>query len=243
MRHQRLWEIDTLRGIAVVCMVIFHFSWDLQFLGLSSVNVFSDGWQLFARSIGSTFALLLGLSLTLVAARQADITQTRIYALRRGALILGAGLIVSAGTFALLGDGYVRFGVLHMLGTMLIVAIPFLTLPIPVAAAAGLLMIAVGLQLNTVISDIRWLLPFGVIPSGIAMADYYPLLPWGGFSLLGVALGRFLYPAGRRRFPLPDLSTVAPLRALRLLGRHSLVIYLAHQPLLLGLLYAYLALR
>jgi uncharacterized membrane protein len=243
MRQQRLWEIDTLRGVAVVCMVIFHFSWDLQFLGLSDVNVFSDGWQAFARSIGSTFALLLGLSLTLVAARHNEITLTRRYALRRGALILGAGLLVSTATFALLGDGYVRFGVLHMLGTMLIVAIPFLSLPAWIAAAAGLLMIAAGLQLNTVISANPWLLPFGLIPSGIAMADYYPLLPWGGFSLLGVALGRSLYPAGRRRFTLPDLAAAAPIRLLRFLGSRSLLIYLVHQPLLLGLLYAYLALR
>lgn len=243
MRQQRLWEIDTLRGIAVVCMVIFHVSWDLQFLGLSSVNVFSDGWQAFARSIGSTFALLLGLSLTLVAARLNDQRSTARYALRRGALILGAGLLVSLATFALLGDGYVRFGVLHMLGTMLILAIPWLSAPAWAAAGIGLLMIAAGFQLNTVISDNPWLLPFGILPSGIAMADYYPLLPWGGFSLLGVALGRAFYPAGQRRFALPDLANVALIRLLRLFGRHSLLIYLVHQPLALGLLYAYLALR
>ncbi len=57
----RLWEIDVARGVAVVLMVYFHLMWDLQFLGLSSVNVFSVPWQAFARGIGSSFAFLMGL--------------------------------------------------------------------------------------------------------------------------------------------------------------------------------------
>jgi uncharacterized membrane protein len=74
------------------------------------------------------------------------------------------------------------------------------------------------------------------------MVDYYPLLPWGGAALLGVACGRLNYPDGRRRLSLPDLSAAAPVRALRFLGRHSLLIYLLHQPILLGALFGLQAL-
>ena len=69
-KSTRLWEVDTLRGIAIVLMVIYHFVWDLSYFGLYSVNVFSMPWQIFARSIGSTFIFLLGLSLTLSYSRE-----------------------------------------------------------------------------------------------------------------------------------------------------------------------------
>lgn len=68
------------------------------------------------------------------------------------------------------------------------------------------------------------------------MSDYYPLVPWFGFALLGIWAGWRLYPGRTRRFTLPDLAHVAPIRALSFLGRHSLVIYLVHQPVLLALL-------
>lgn len=69
-RHsERLWELDALRGLAVVLMVVFHLTWDLQFLGLVAVDVFSRPWQIFARGIGSLFIFLLGVSLVLSSAR------------------------------------------------------------------------------------------------------------------------------------------------------------------------------
>jgi uncharacterized membrane protein len=68
------------------------------------------------------------------------------------------------------------------------------------------------------------------------MVDYYPLLPWAGMALLGVVVGNTFYPAGTRRFALSDRSEWLPLRALQWLGRHALLIYLVHQPVLFGVL-------
>jgi uncharacterized membrane protein len=67
--------------------------------------------------------------------------------------------------------------------------------------------------------------------------DYVPLFPWTGVVLLGIAAGHLLW---RHAFaPLAWLARApAPLRWL---GRHSLVVYMVHQPLLLGALW--LALR
>jgi uncharacterized membrane protein len=70
------------------------------------------------------------------------------------------------------------------------------------------------------------------------MVDYYPLLPWFGVTLLGIFVGRTLYPDGVSRITLPDLSSVPPIRGLRFLGQHTLFIYLVHQPILLGILFA-----
>lgn len=233
----RLWEIDVARGVAVVLMVFFHLMWDLQFLGLSDVNVFSTPWQAFARGIGSSFAFLMGLSLALVGARLRSRRALWRYALRRGGLIFGLGMLITLATYLALGDQYVRFGILHLLGSMLVIAVPFVFAPTWAVLLAGLAMIVLGALLAGQVIDGPWLLWLGVQQAGVAMADYYPLLPWGGPTLLGVSFGQWAYPGGARRQALPDFASTTPARALGLLGRHSLLIYLAHQPILLAILF------
>lgn len=236
---QRLWEIDTLRGLAVVAMIYFHFMWNLQYFGLSAVDVFSTPWQSFARGIGTSFTFLLGLSLTLSDARMRRQGRNSLaYALRRGALVFGLGMLVTLATYLLFGATYVRFGILHLLGASIILAQPFLRTPPLVALLAGLLTIAAGIAINNTIVAHPWLIWVGVEQAGVAMVDYYPLLPWFGVALLGVAAGQTLYPQGQRQFTLPNLGTLAPVQALRFLGRHSLLIYLVHQPLIIGAMLA-----
>lgn len=238
---RRLWEVDAARGVAVVAMIFFHFMWDLQYFGLTDVNVFSEPWQIFARSIGTTFTFLLGLSLWLVTTRLSSRELWR-YAVRRSLLLVGLGLLITLGTWLFVGDAYVRFGILHLLGSMLILSLPFIRAPLWLTVGVGLMMIGVGAYLTTLRAPFPWLVAFGVAQAGVEMVDYYPLLPWGGAALLGVACGRLCYPGGQRRLALSDLSAVAPIRTLRFLGRHSLLIYLLHQPILLGTLFALQAL-
>jgi uncharacterized membrane protein len=233
----RFWEVDTARGVAVLAMVFFHLMWDLQFFGLSSVDVFSAPWQIFARSIGTTFTLLLGLSLWLIASRLSS-QALRRYAIRRGVTILGLGLLISLGTWLFVGDAYVRFGILHLLGTMLVLSLPFVRAPLWLTFAMGIAMIVGGAFLTTLHAPFPWLTALGVAQTGVEMVDYYPLLPWGGAALLGITCGRLVYPDGQRSVALPELGALAPVRALRFLGRHSLLIYLLHQPILLGALFA-----
>ena len=67
-------------------------------------------------------------------------------------------------------------------------------------------------------------------------ADYFPLLPWFGIVLLGIFVGQLLYPGGARRFNLPNLGGGSGMKELVWLGRHSLIIYLIHQPFLFAIL-------
>ena len=103
--------------------------------------------------------------------------------------------------------------------------------------AAGILIILAGIYIDSLRSDSFWLNWLGLKQPGRSMVDYYPVFPYFGIVLIGVFAGRLLYPAGVRRFALPDLSQVRPVRGLRFLGRHSLLIYLIHQPILIGLLF------
>ncbi len=81
-----------------------------------------------------------------------------------------------------------------------------------------------------------WLLRLGLRPPALYQADCFPLLPWFGVVLVGMSIGQLLYPDGRRRFELPSLGTYSVLQKTAWMGRHSLTIYLAHQPILFAAL-------
>lgn len=236
----RLWEVDVLRGLAVVAMAFFHFMWDLFYLRLTDVNVYSDGWQLLARSIGTTFMFVMGVSLTLDAARLHNNPRELLKRqLRRGLIILACGMAVTVGTLLFAGQSFVRFGILHLAGTSIILAYPFVRAKPWLSALAGVVVVGLATVVGNMTAANELLVPLGILPRGIDMVDYYPLIPWFGVVLLGIAAGQVIYPNGVRRFSLPDLGGNPISKGLRFLGRNSLVFYLLHQPVLIGLLMAY----
>jgi uncharacterized membrane protein len=235
---RRLWEVDTVRGIAIILMICYHLIFDLSYFGAYSGYMLSTPWQIFARSIGSTFIFVLGVSLTLRYNRlKPKLDQKQLFQkfLLRGAKIFGWGMVVTVVTYFLLGYGFVVFGILHLLGLSTILVYPFLRSRW-VSLVAGIVVIGLGIYIARFTSPSPWLLWLGVRQVGRYMVDYYPILPWFGIALLGVFVGLTLYPAGTPRFTLPDLSPKAPIRGLTFLGRHSLLIYLIHQPILLAIL-------
>ena len=236
---QRFWEVDCLRGLAIVMMIIFHLTWDLSYFGVIDVNVFQGGWLVFQRTIATTFLLLVGVSLQLGAAR-AWLLQRSPAAiwrrhLRRGLTVLAAGLVVSIATWLALGDGFVRFGILHLIGVSMLLAYPFLRMGAWNLVFGGSV-IMLGQWIQGVVVDFPWLLWLGLKPRAFYTVDYFPLLPWFGVVLIGLVIGDLAYRDYARRLPLPDLSALLPVRLLIWLGRHSLPIYLLHQPVLIATL-------
>ncbi|MFQ5575444.1 MAG: heparan-alpha-glucosaminide N-acetyltransferase [Anaerolineae bacterium] len=228
---------EEVKGFAIVLMVIFHFTWDLSYFGVYRGNMLSTPWQTFARSIASTFIFVMGVSMTLSYHRLKAAGRSGLFwkYLRRGGKIFAWGIVITAVTYVAVRDGFVVFGILHLLGASLVLAYPFVRFRWG-SLAAGIGLIGAGVAVNRLASPSPWLLWLGVKQFGRYMVDYYPLLPWSGLALVGVFAGQTLYPAGRARVSLPDLSGAPVVRGLSFLGRHSLVIYLLHQPLLLATL-------
>lgn len=230
---QRYWEIDLLRGLAVIMMITFHLLFNLVFFGEYPFVVDAGFWFYFQQATAGLFFLIAGIAMTLSYARANDRSFWPF--LRRGGRIFAWGMIVTVVTWLFLRDGYVVFGVLHSIGISIILAYPFLKRPFW-ALPAGVFSLVIGNYLENFTFSFPWLLWLGFVPERFYTVDYFPLLPWFGLILLGLFLGGLLYPAGRRRFPLPDCPEFPLLRGVIFLGRHSLVIYLLHQPVLLALL-------
>jgi uncharacterized membrane protein len=219
-------------------MLCYHLIYDLAYFGVYSGNMLSTPWQTFARSIGTTFIAVMGISLTLRYARlkpELDRKHLFVKYLRRGLTLLAWGMVITAVTYLVIGPGFVVFGILHLLGLSTILACPFLRSRWA-SLVGGVFVIALGTYVSGLITLSPWLLWLGVQQIGRRMVDYYPLAPWFGVALLGVFVGFSLYPEGRRGYPLPDLSRSLPVRGLGFLGRHSLLIYLVHQPVLFAFL-------
>ncbi len=235
----RLWQIDFIRGIAVVCMVFYHFLWDMMFFGLYPHDITVGGWRIFARSVASTFLLLVGVSMALTAARRTAEERDRQW-LVRGVKIVGWAIVITIVTRLFLGDAYVLYGILHLIGTAFLLA-PLLWRIRRLAPFLGVLFVFAGIALAAYSPELSGLLPyaipFGVRPEFYPAVDYFPVFPWLGVIMIGLGIGQWLEP----RLAQAKLRTPAPpvFAQLAAVGRHSLLIYIVHQPVLLAGFFAF----
>ena len=226
---KRIWELDALRGLCILGMVVVHFVYDLVDLyGLVQweyppLFTFVQQWG------GVLFLLISGICVTLGSR-----------CVRRGLLVFGCGMVVSAVTWGMYYFGFsgksiiIYFGVLHCLGLCMLLWPVFRKLPHWALAMIGLVLVGAGFYLQTLEPvSAQWLMPLGLPWKGFVSSDYFPLLPYLGFFLLGSALGKSVYR--KKESLLPKVNTRNPIiRFFLLCGKHSLWIYLLHQPLLSG---------
>lgn len=221
----RVWTVDAARGIALVMMVLSNFLFDL-WLFTDCLWCYAGNWVLFARFTAGLFLFLVGVSLTLSLRRAASQDTARFWKYgKRGLRIFGYGLLLTAVTLIMFPDQFIQFGILHLIGVSIILAYPVLKRPF-LAGGLGILVIALG----SVIENVWWFLTW-VFPTMIRTVDYTPVFPWFGVVLLGVMAGNLL--ASR----LQETATPQAARPLTFLGRHSLLLYLIHQPILVGIIY------
>jgi uncharacterized membrane protein len=230
----RFWEIDSLRGTAIIMMILFHILYDLNYFNLLHLSLYSGGFLVYVLFTASILLGLVGVSLTLSYNRVKNQLSDKERILKyvwRGSKIFGVGIFVTIATWLYLGDGFVIFGVLHCIGISIILGYFFLRFRY-LNLGLGVIIIIFGIILKYQTFDFPWLLWLGFRSSAFYTVDYFPLFPWFGVVLLGIFFGNILYMEYSRRYQLRDLSSNVVVRFLGIIGRHSLIIYLLHQPIL-----------
>lgn len=219
----RIWQIDFFRGVAICLMASFHFVFDLNYYWAVPVSYQSGLWFF----VGKLSAILF----TLIAGVSASISSRHT---RRGFVVLGWGMLITLATYLLDSQTYIRFGILHMQGSCMLLYPLLKDLRPGWLAAIGAVALFAG-RWTAELSGPAVLLPLGVMPIGFHSLDYYPLLPWASLFLFGAALGKLRLDILRR----PATRQPVWARPFTMAGRRSLEIYLLHQPVLIGLLWVW----
>ena len=244
--NKRAYELDFLRGIAIVMMVFMHFSYDVRYeFGTNAFEYLSTDrfWTFIHPIITGLFVSLSGICCTMSRNN-----------LKRGLRLLGVALLFTLGTvfiYNVMGiDVLILFNVLHVLAISTLVYALFIFIEkktnmnyMGMTLVIGLIGLYIMLLNNELYrydytTNNLLFLPVGIqIKNTPSMGDYMPLIPWMGVFLVGSVIGRTCYKEKKTLFPTSSKLLRRITGPFEFLGRHSLLIYLVHQPIVYGVLY------
>ncbi len=232
----RLLWLDATRTVALLAMITFHLFRDLELFGLLSAGTTAQGgWAIAARVIAASFIFLSGFSLVI---SHAQGFRPKPW-VRRLALITGAAVLVSIATYLAFPERFIYFGILHCIAVCSLIGASLLRSPAwALWALAALILLAQSLWGSTLFGS-PWLAWTGfatVVPPSL---DFLPLFPWFAAFVAGMASAMTL-PLSRWDVPR---SVTPKVRTLTWPGRHSIAVYLVHQPVLLVVLWTIFALK
>ena len=231
---QRLDAIDALRGLALLGMFAFHLIWDLGYFQLVSPDLpYEPAVMGFGHGVAASFLFLVGASLAL--ASRHGINKSAFW--RRLLVICVAAAGVTAATYWLFPESFIFFGILHCIALSSLLALPLLRAPLWLVAAIALAALVAPLLIESPLFDAPAFWWLGLGTKEPLSNDWRPLLPYFGVVLAGLLATRWLLARGLPAW-LTNWRAQAPAgRALVWGGRHSLLIYLVHQPVFLAVLF------
>lgn len=229
VKVKRIQLIDAARGIAILAMLVHHFllSFGMVFPSVPLPLVNEPYFEPLHFFFVAVFLLISGVC--------SHFSSNNI---KRGCIVLAAAFLVSVVTFFALPDSPIYFGILHLLGCcMVLYGLTKRWIEKIPSLPAALLFLCVFLIyyyffVTAPRIDIPHLYIFGFPDHSFSSSDYFPLFPWLFLFLFGTVLGR---PVVARRLPTWFYETKVPVLAL--IGRHTLIIYLLHQPVFLAILF------
>jgi len=233
IKTTRFEMVDALRGVAILMMFSFHFSFDLNYFRFIQTDFYHNPfWLNYRILIVSTFLSVMGMSLYIAHHKG---LQTQKY-LRRLLILLACAGLVSLGSYLMFPRAMIFFGILHFIAAATILGLPFVRL-YWTNLILGIVIIVIGSQVQHPFFDqapFQWI---GLMTHKPVTEDYVPLFPWFGVVLLGIFFARWAYTA--QNFPPFSQwrSRLIVFRGIRFAGRHSLLIYMVHQPIFIGSLY------
>ena len=242
-RQQRIIIIDYWRGIALIYMVFYHILFDLAY-------VIPTEWGKAAYNANETIVIFDTSSFILLAGISCAFSRSN---LRRGGRLMAVAMVFTAVTAFFFPGEAIYFGILHLMSVGMVLYGAFDGFFKKIPAIPAVIFCAViftltydvskgfvgikGLMECELPSDLllnNQLYPFGIIKSGFMSVDYVPLLPWLFLFLGGAYIGGLIM---KYREKLPSFCYADPMPWLGFIGRHTLIVYILHQPIILALLY------
>lgn len=237
-RHNRVHMLDMLRGFAIIFVMFYHLLYDLVFIGGMKIPFFfSDGMEIIHRIF---LAILFSVS-GVCAGFSKNV-------LKRGTVLFLMGECLTLITAAFMPDNLIVFGVLSCFGMIMLiygVTEPWLKkLPQVAVFVVSALLAAVfydfagteallfgSIKLN-IPDNLNYLYPIGITSADFYSSDYFPLVPYIFIFLSGTSLSEYAKDG-----KLPKACYKAKLPVINFCGRHSLWLYVIHQPIFMLLTY------
>jgi uncharacterized membrane protein len=230
----RLVTLDLARTAALSAMVVYHFVFDLALFGVIDPGIIRSGfWRGFAIATAASFIFIAGFSLWL-----SHGSGLRWHAFWRRLLkITAAAALVTVATYQVFPERFVFFGILHSIAMSSLVGLLFLRSPVWLILGVALAVFAVSEIWNIRPFDAAWLQWTGLTLTWRPSVDFEPFFPWFAPFLLGLACAKQFSPTR-----MPQGSPGTGFAALAWVGRHTLILYLVHQPILIGLVWTFVQL-
>lgn len=232
--QERFLLLDTLRGFTLLGMILYHFLWDWVYIARIPLAWYhGTGAYIWQQSICQTFILLSGFCWSFGR-----------HPLKRGLIVFWSGGIITLVTMLLMPENLVLFGVLTLIGSCMILMLPLDSIlkkinkpPILVALFATALLLFIVMHpawrgYPEYSKGNLFTAYLGFPAKEFYSTDYFPLLPWFFLFVAGYLLHKISLCLGWLKAPFLKKNLLPPLT---FMGRHSLLIYMLHQPVLYGI--------
>ena len=238
--ESRIELLDFMRGVALIAMTVFHFGFDLELLGFKEPGYASQlHWKYFARAIASSFLILTGFSLYLAHHQHISWEKWRLRMLK----IVAAAVLITIATYFATPHQFIFFGILHAIAFASLAGLLFLKLNAVATLCIAVSVFWVGNSYESALFDhpIWWWT--GLSQAPINSSDYVPVFPWFSAPLIGIVIAKTALQFGLLEMMSRPQLNARPFQLVKFIGRNSLIYYLLHQPIMIGLLFAVLYLQ
>ncbi|NDK08332.1 DUF1624 domain-containing protein [Candidatus Gracilibacteria bacterium] len=231
MRYEKL---DILRGIAISMMIVFHTNYVLlNIFDISFLNFSNSFWDIFGEIGGCLFITIASISFMLGEKKYGDKVCKRYF---RYSIFLGIfALLISGFTFIFIKEQLILFGILHFFSISFLLILLFRKLKL-FNFIIGLIIVLFHVFYSIEIGN-NYLFILGFINNSFYSADFWPLIPYFGLFLLGYSSSLFLYEKQILQKILIGEKKGFIYNLLKVAGRHSLLIYIIHVPIIIVLIF------
>lgn len=237
-KPKRVYLIDELRGLCIILVVIYHAFYSLVMIyGYEQLNGTFAVMRKIQPVLPAMFILLSGIAFQLSRSN-----------VKRGFKLLAVATVMMLAVVIVMPSQMIWFGIIHFLAVMNIVLGLLKKYVDKIPAVAGIIICSalflltynvqcgyvgidgvLSLRLPAVMYSTDLTAPLGFYSPSFRSSDYCPIIPWAFMFIIGTILGRY---AGQ----LPEKLSKEHIKPLAFVGRHTLIIYLVHQPIIVGVL-------